>query len=62
MTTPSTPAGGTPVNDLPLLAAALRELLAAQSRPRCVPVRATGRTLVGRRRRVVPVTALGRAV
>ncbi|WP_330877450.1 hypothetical protein [Umezawaea sp.] len=50
------------MNDLPLLAAALRELLAAQSRPRCVPVRATGRTLVGRRRRVVPVTALGRAV
>ncbi|MEO6084708.1 MAG: hypothetical protein ABIQ18_16525 [Umezawaea sp.] len=35
-------------------APALRLLIA----PRCVPARGTGRTLVGRERRVVPVAAL----
>ncbi|MCS7482169.1 hypothetical protein ACFFQW_43905 [Umezawaea endophytica] len=39
----------------------LRGLLTVPSR-RCVPARGTGRTLVGRERRVVPVAAPGRAV
>ena len=64
MTTPNpstTPAGGTPVTEKPLWDEVLRGLLAAPPR-RCTPARYTGRALVGRERRVVPVAAPGRAV
>ncbi len=56
---PLLPFGGSPVDDRAALAEALRRLLAA---PRCVPARTTGRTLVGRKRRVVPVAELRSAV
>jgi hypothetical protein len=52
--TPNSSLGGLAVNAQPVWDEALRRLLAAR---RCVPARDTGRTLVGRERRVVPVAA-----
>lgn len=61
MTNPNPSTGGTPVTSQPVWDDVLRGLLTVPSR-RCVPARGTGRTLVGRERRVVPVAAPGRAV
>jgi hypothetical protein len=51
--TPNSSLGGFTVTDQPVWDEALRRLLAR----RCVPARGTGRTLVGRERKVVPVAA-----
>ncbi|HWO60010.1 MAG TPA: hypothetical protein VNO31_08250 [Umezawaea sp.] len=49
------------MTEKPLWDEVLRGLLAAPPR-RCTPARSTGRALVGRERRVVPLAALVRAV